>query len=476
MSRVSRPADFEPLASSDPVPGDPDEIAALGKRYADTAAEISRQAASLRKLATATPAGWKGKAGSAFHSHAADLATRISQAHDRYAAAGAALTACSDPMDSAQQSAWAAVWQAKAAQQQMAANAPGPPRPAGSKPLTDAQQAQQRAQQHAYDGASDSLTAATRQFHDAVADYQHAASTAARQISGAIDSDGLKDSWWDRNFGTIKGIFKIIAIVVLVVAAISILLAMPLFAGPLAGVLTAFMSEAAAATALGVAGTTANAILLGGTALQAAFDGTAAATGKGSWLDFGLDILSMATFGYGKASEKIVESLAESAEGTAETVAAGRAGRAAMSSRGLPGIVYSIGSRSEAASKVIRLLGQGSKLDASLQAAEEARSAVETAVKDVKPGNLAAAFTMSGKLATSLKKLSILSTEVPGVVRIEVPKAVAEVVEATDGVAQWTNLGVGTANTVHHMVEGDPLPGEIRQTAAQFRHMLSQVP
>lgn len=470
MSRVSRPADFEPLASSDPVPGDPDEIAALGKRYADTAAEISRQAASLRKLATATPAGWKGKAGSAFHSHAADLATRISQAHDRYAAAGAALSACSDPMDSAQQSAWAAVWQAKAAQQQMAANAPGPPRPAGSKPLTDAQQAQQRAQQHAYDGASDSLTAATRQFHDAVADYQHAASTAARQISGAIDSDGLKDSWWDRNFGTISAIFKIIGVVVLVVAIVALILAMPWSAGLIAGVLS--LSDAAMTATTTAVGWT----LFGGTALQAAFDGTAAATGKGSWLDFGLDILSMATFGYGKAGEKIAESLAKSAEGTAKAVAAGRAGRAAMSSRGLPGIVYSIGSRSEAASKVIRLLGQGSKLDDSFQAAEEARSAVETAVKDVKPGNLAAAFTMSGKLATSLKKLSILSTEVPGVVRIEVPKAVAEVVEATDGVAQWTNLGVGTANTVHHMVEGDPLPGEIRQTTAQFRHMLSRVP
>jgi hypothetical protein len=37
---TARPPDFEPLASSDPVPGNTDEIVALGRRYTDTAAEI----------------------------------------------------------------------------------------------------------------------------------------------------------------------------------------------------------------------------------------------------------------------------------------------------------------------------------------------------------------------------------------------------------------------------------------------------
>jgi uncharacterized protein YukE len=167
---AGRPPDFEPLASGDPVPGDPQEIAMLGRRYADTAAEIARQAANLRKLATAAPGGWKGKAGTVFHSHAADLATRISKAHERYATAGKALQACAGPMDDAQQRAYAAVWQAKAAQQQMTANAPGPPRPPGSPPLTDVQKAQQRARQAAYDDAQSSLAQATRRFDEAVSD------------------------------------------------------------------------------------------------------------------------------------------------------------------------------------------------------------------------------------------------------------------------------------------------------------------
>jgi hypothetical protein len=58
---VAQPPDFEPLASGNPVPGDPDEITRLGRRYSDTAAEIARQAANLRKLATAAPGGWKGR-------------------------------------------------------------------------------------------------------------------------------------------------------------------------------------------------------------------------------------------------------------------------------------------------------------------------------------------------------------------------------------------------------------------------------
>ena len=248
---AARPPDFEPLASGNPVPGDPDEITMLGRRYTDTAAEIARQAANLRKLATAAPGGWKGQAGTVFHSHAADLATRISKAHDRYAAAGKALHDCAGPMQDAQQRAYAAVWQAKSAQQQMAANTPGPPRPPGSPPLTDEQKAQQRTQQAAYGDAQTSLAQATRNFDDAVSDYRSAAARAARQIGSAISHDGLKDSWWDRNFGWISAVFKIIAIVVVVLAVVALLLAMPWSAALIAAMLGFFGADVSVAT-LGV--------------------------------------------------------------------------------------------------------------------------------------------------------------------------------------------------------------------------------
>src|SRR5205807_490688 len=91
---TAKPPDFEPLAASDPVPGEPGAIAALGKRYAQTAQEITQQAASLRKLAGGASAGWKGKSGTVFAAKAEDLAARISRAQARYhAAAGAAARA-----------------------------------------------------------------------------------------------------------------------------------------------------------------------------------------------------------------------------------------------------------------------------------------------------------------------------------------------------------------------------------------------
>ena len=86
-----RPPDFEPLAGSDPVPGDPDRVAFIARRYRDTAAEIAQQAANLRTLSQQAAGGWKGKAGKVFSSHASDLADRISKAQGRYAATGDAL-------------------------------------------------------------------------------------------------------------------------------------------------------------------------------------------------------------------------------------------------------------------------------------------------------------------------------------------------------------------------------------------------
>ncbi|HYZ55319.1 MAG TPA: WXG100 family type VII secretion target [Streptosporangiaceae bacterium] len=472
---VARPPDFEPLASGNPVPGDPDEIAMLGRRYADTAAEIARQAANLRKLATAAPGGWKGQAGTVFHSHAADLATRISKAHDRYAATGEALSHCAGPMQDAQQRAYAAVWQAKSAQQQMTANAPGPPRPPGSPPLTDAQKAQQRTQQAAYDDAQSSLVQATRNFDDAVSDYRSAANRAARQIGSAISHDGLKDSWWDRNFGWISTVFKVVAIVVLVVAVVALLLMMPWSAALIAAFLGLFGAEVSVA-ALGTAAGYIGWALFGVTAVQAAFDGTAAATGKESWLSFGLDIFAMATFGFGKAAEAGVKILAEGAADSGAAVAAGRAGRAAMSSRGLPGILYSIGSRSGLAAKAVRLLGVGGQLDESMQAAAGARSALVTAVKAAEPGNAVTAWAMSDGLAGNIARLNTISEQVPGVLRVEVPKAVAYGLMAADGAGQWTSFGLSNGNSVVSMAAGDPVPAEISQTIAQFRQMLSRVP
>jgi len=284
-----RPPDFEPLAGSDPVLGDPDRVAVIARRYRDTAAEIAKQASNLRTLTQQAEGGWKGKAGDVFREHASDLADRISKAQGRYAAAGDALNGWVRPLSDAQDEVYQAVWDAKAAQQQMTANAPPPPPKPGAPPPTPDEQAQEKKRSTAYGQGQTALGAARTTFDRAVGDYHTAAGAAARKINDAIGHDGLKDSWWDRNFHWIKIVMEVIAVIVIVLAIAALLLACPFAAGFVLFGLTAETLATIAETALVVL-----------TLVQLAYDSTAAATGKESWTAAILDVVSLCTFGFGK--------------------------------------------------------------------------------------------------------------------------------------------------------------------------------
>jgi uncharacterized protein YukE len=479
---VAKPSSFEPLASSDPVPGNTDEIAALGKRYTDTAAEIAAQAANLRKLATGTIDSWKGQAAQVFQSHAADLATRIAAAHDRYATAGSALTTCAPKMYTAQQSAYQAVWDAQAAKDQMTANAPAPPPKPGSPPLTSAEKLAATQRAAAYDGATTDLKNATTRFDNAVSDYHDAAQKAATAIRNEIGHDGLKDSWWDRNFGWISKVFMIIGIVVIVLAVIALILVCPLTAGFLVGFLGADL-VASLAGAIGWA-------IFGLTVAQTIFDGIAAGTGKESWTAFIIDCISLATLGFGDGLGKVafggrtilpeikgllprvIEPLAEYAEGAGKSVFAARAGRAFMQDNGLPGLLYSLGKRAPWA---LSLFGKGDVLDGALGAANAAKETLETSLKGAEPGNLLSLFAMSSDAAETWSKLSILDQNVPNMVRIIVPKAAVGATIGLEGGAQWASFIGGNSYTISSWLQGDG-SGQFDQTIGQFRQMLGQVP
>lgn len=480
MSLTPRPPDFEPLASTDPVPGNTDEIANLGRRYTDTAWEIQKQAANLRKLSAGTIQGWTGQAAQAFQSHAANLATRISQAHDRYATAGSALSMYAGPMHDAQQGAYAAVWKAKEAKQAMQSNAPAPPPPPGSPPPTAAEKAAASTRAAAYDGATTDLKNATAQFQAAVKNYNDAALIAARTIRYEIEQDGLKDSWWDRNYGWINDFFIVIGIVVIVLSVVAILLVCPLTAGAIAALLGDFLaSQLSVAVWWGI---------LGLTALQAAFDGTSAVTGKESWTSFALDIASIATIGLGdglgqigKLPEikgllpRILEPLTEDAVKAAKAVAAGRAGRAFISAEGLPGFLYSLGSRSGLVAKVMDWAGQGDILKGATQAASEAGKTIETLVKDAESGNLAPLIAMNSSAGEAWAKLATLADKVPGVVRIIVPQVLAGTTIALEGGAQWASFIGGNTYEIYSWLQGND-SAAINQTIGNFRQMLSHVP
>ena len=479
---TSRPADFEPLAGLDPVPADTEEIAALGRRYTDTAAEIKAQAAKLTKLASNTIDGWTGQAAKVFQSHAADLATRISRAQERYGVAGQALSQCAGSMQAAQQDAYAAVWKAKAAQEQMTSSLPLPPPLAGGPPPTADEISAARRRQASYEEASTSLAQARRQFDTAVGEYQAAARRAARAIEAEISHDGLKDSWWDRNFGWISEVMTIVAVVVAVLAIVALLLICPwtavFIAEFLSGALGLFGAEAVTATAVASFGSTLGYLVAGLTAVSAIYDGIAAGTGKESWTSFWIDIASLAAFGTGEGAGAFMRVLADGAEDAGKAVAAGRAGRMFMAGQGMPGWAYSLSSRMGTAGKaVMGLLGKGDVLTGAIRAASTAREGVEAAVKAAEPGNFASAWTMSRGVATDWAKIRVLNGEVPGVIRIMVPQAFGRTVMAADGVVQWSGMGLGdtwNAWTVAHWNQNDS--SEIDQTIGQFRHMISQVP
>ena len=478
---TSRPPDFEPLAGPDPVPADTDEIAALGRRYTDTAAEIKAQAAKLTRLASNTIGGWTGQAAKVFQSHAADLATRISKAQERYGVAGRALTQCAGSMQAAQQDTYAAVWKAKAAQDQMTSSLPLPPPLAGGPPPTTDEISTAR-RQASYEEASTSLAQARRQFDTAVGDYQAAARRAAQAIEAGISHDGLKDSWWDRNFGWISEVMTVFAVVVAVLAIVALLLICPwtavFIAEFLSGGLGLFGAEAVTATAVASFGSTLGYFVAGLTAVSAIYDGIAAGTGKESWTSFWIDIASLAAFGTGEGAGAIMKVLADGAEDAGKAVAAGRAGRAFVADHGMPGWVFSLSSRTGPAGKfVMGLLGNGDVLTGAVDAASAAREGVEAAVKAAEPGNLTSLLTMNRDVATDSAKLGVLNDMVPGVVRIMVPQAIGRTVMAADGLVQWSGMGLGdtwNAWTVAHWNQSDA--AEIDQTIGQFRQMVSQVP
>lgn len=86
---MGRPADWTPLATADPVPGDPVEVALTGRRLQQVADQISADVSWLRSLCTAQ--FWDSGAGQAFQCQVDDAAAKLARARERYQAAGEAL-------------------------------------------------------------------------------------------------------------------------------------------------------------------------------------------------------------------------------------------------------------------------------------------------------------------------------------------------------------------------------------------------
>jgi hypothetical protein len=442
------PSSFEPLASSNPVPADTDAMSTLGAQYTSTAAEIAQQASNLQQLSNNSSDAWKSKAGTVFTSKASDLATRITQAQQRYTTAGQALSAAAEPMYQAQQQAYAAVAQAQEAQSTMSANAPAPAAPAGSPPPTDAQKAAAATAASNYSAASDSLSSAQSSFNSAVDAYHTAASNAANAINHELGSDPLKDSWFQAHFEWLVKFFKILSYIIMGLAIIALLIACPFSAGLIAGILGVSME--ALATVGTVIGWTMFAVGMG----QTIFDGVAAGEGLQSWSAFAMDIVGDASFGIGKGAEAFGEGAVDAGTDAGKDAASDAADDAAQKSffdtdpktahntwveanpdeAGPGAFVFSSSAIAAEAAAVGKTAGSA--------AAKGIADAAEAAKADGVVGNLTALGSQSSDIADDLAKLNAINAAVPNVAQISSNITKLTAAAVASGAFQWGSFGI----------------------------------
>lgn len=398
-----RETDFSPLAAADPVPGDPDDVARLARRYRATADMITRQAENLRRLAERGGASWDSDAGNAFAEHADDLVDRIGKAHERYVTAAGVLDRWVEPLRRAQEDVDAAVVAARKQQAQMRANQPSPAPSSTAPPPTPEQLATERTRASNYETAQSSFDAAKRRFDTAVEDYQSTARRLAGDLHKVIDHDGVHDSFWDRvggwiddHAGVLKSVLKITSYVVtaLAVTALVISLFIPgldLLTGPLTVMIAA-----------GLGG-----MLVGHTAL--------ATVGDGSWLDVGLDLFAIATAGLASGAASAGEVAAEEATDVAADTAASSASDAVNAANASRIRLLRFADRFP----VVRtLVGAGAKLDGMAAEAAEAADAAGGEIRALPKVSTTLAqrwrYLDGAKSVAAIDRLTDLVPEAPG--------------------------------------------------------------
>jgi len=305
---MARPVDWSPLAGSDPVPGDPYEVARMGRHYTDVADAIERAAGKLRQLAGGND-DQESDAVDALDDDCQQVADDISRAHQRYAGVGAALTAYAPKLEQAQADSLAAL---TAAQQ-----ADSNHRAATTRQNDALSPAEHDAAQQDIDAATTALGSARTKLQHAVEDRDNAARTAIDAVKDVQDSGDLNDSWWD-NWGhkIVEAIQKIASYVALVAGVLALCVGwIPIIGQALAGIL----------------GT----IALVATAISLICNIALAATGYGDWMSVVWDAVGLCTFGLGRVFSAAARGSATGLRGAARLSAGKIAGAGGTEFRSL---------------------------------------------------------------------------------------------------------------------------------------------
>ncbi|MFF9125785.1 putative T7SS-secreted protein [Streptomyces sp. NPDC014889] len=281
--------------TSDPIPGDPYEVARLGRQLRKTAEAIEKEAREIKALASVD--NWKGEAASEFKDSAEGAGDKLRKAFKRYDEAATALgtqvreNVCSKEYASelrrAQQMADDALADAEQAHGDITSaqrSLDGQPDDT-PKDDPDAKKYNRQKEQ-----ASSSLKAAREALQTAKGIRDRAAKAAAEAIYDVIEGDGLKDGWKDKfknwvheNAGWLKEISKWAGRIALWAGVAALALGWI----PVIGQFIAAVANAVALLASIVALVTDVVLWLGG---------------EGSLKTVFLDAVGLATFGIGRAA------------------------------------------------------------------------------------------------------------------------------------------------------------------------------
>jgi len=277
------------VADMAPIPGNPDGIRRHAGRYTRTAAAIGEAIDMLRAVQNASEEE-RSDAVEALGGAIGDTQSHLSQIRNRYEVAGSALTMFADVLESAQAEAGRAMvahdealrrrayLQGRADEARDATRSTVDP-----AELSDATDTVRRYASLA-EAASGDVNSALAAHRAAVHRVEVAGNDAAELIAHAVDQDGANDSRWDNfldwvndNAGWLSVVKDVLSVVTMIVGALSIFF--PVLAP----------------------------IALGLAALTAGLSFILAAAGSGSWLDFGLDMIGVLTFGIGTAAIGVIK-------------------------------------------------------------------------------------------------------------------------------------------------------------------------
>ncbi|MET9912732.1 putative T7SS-secreted protein [Streptomyces sp. NPDC006476] len=269
------------------APGDPYEVARLGKRIADTAKLIEEQAGKLNNLVDGN--GWDSDAGRAFQDKTHDTVGLLTKTHQRYAAAASALgsTVPYEPIADTVRENWATALNhaqnlvRTALKKAQAADADGSryQKQIDQHPGPDEHPDKQKLKRQK-DAADGELEAAKRDLRRALEYRDTQAGYAAKAIRDALDHDGLKDPahhWWDNWKDWVAEVGHWAGVAAAALGVLALVLSWVPILGEVLGALALIASVVALVC-----------------------DTVSALDGKGTWLDVAIDVVGVLSFGAGR--------------------------------------------------------------------------------------------------------------------------------------------------------------------------------